>query len=183
MRKVEDLIDKVLISEEEISEGIDKAAEWVNSNYADKTPVLLGILKGCIPFYGALIPKLDIRCEFEFMAISSFKGQTSASSEPIITLDITLDIKDREVLIIEDIIDTARSLKKIVEYLYSRGAKNVKIITLLDKKEGRKVELDAEYSCFEIPNVFIVGFGLDYQEELRNLPFIGILKKEIYTKE
>lgn len=181
MSKFDNVIKKILITEKELHQGIQKAANWVNLNYENRVPILLGILKGCIPFFGSLLPKLTISCKTDFMAISSFKGEIKAQSEPEIILDMTENIKGEDVLIVEDIIDTARSLKKVVELLKLRGAKSVKILTLLDKKAGRAVELDADFSCFEIPNVFIVGFGLDYKEKYRNIPFIGILKEEIYS--
>lgn len=181
MTPFDHLIKEVLITNDQIHEGIDRAASWINENYKNKKPILLGILRGCIPFFGNLLPRLMIDCKTDFMAISSFKGGLKAQAEPEITLDMSEDVSGQDVLIIEDIIDTAKSLKKIVELLKSRNAKSVRIVTLLDKKEGRKVELDADFFCFEIPNVFIVGFGLDYKEELRNLPYIGILKEEVYS--
>lgn len=176
-------IERVLISEAELNDGINRAAEWINTNYADKKPILVGILKGCIPFFGQLISKIKVDCRTDFMAVSSFHGGIEASTAPQITLDLVMDIKDQDVLIIEDIIDTARSLKSIVELLKKRNPRSVKILTLLDKPEGRKVDFNADYSCFTIPLVFIVGFGLDYKEYLRNLPYIGILKPEVYTTD
>lgn len=176
-------IKEILISEEQLKIGINKAANWLNSNYtSEQCPVLVGILKGCIPFIGSIIPLLKFDFFIDFLTASSFKGGTSANKNIDLYVNLSHDIKNKDVVILEDIIDTARTLKLVVEKLYELGAKSIKIVTLLDKIEGRLVELNADYSCFVIPNKFIVGFGLDYMEILRNLPYIGILKDE-YIEE
>ncbi len=169
-------LDKILISNDEIKVGIQKAADWINETYKGKKVLFLGILKGCIPFFGEIITKINLDCEIDFMSANSFHGGTSASTEPLLKLDVSVDVKDKEIIILEDIIDTARTLSKIVQLLESRGAKKVSIVTLLDKREKRLVNLHADYSCFVIPDLFIVGFGLDYQEELRNIPHIYTVK-------
>lgn len=172
-------IKEILISEEQLKDGINKAANWLNSHYtSNDCPVIVGILKGCIPFIGSIMPLLKFDFVIDFVTASSFKGGTSGSNCIDLFVNLSHDIKNKDVIILEDIIDTARTLKLVVNKLYELGAKSIKIVTLLDKKEGRVVELDADYSCFEIPNKFIVGFGLDYMEILRNLPYIGILKDE-----
>lgn len=176
-------IEEVLISEEQLKIGISDAANWLNSNYtSEQCPVLVGILKGCIPFIGAIMPLLKFDFVIDFVTASSFKGGLSGDSCIDLFINLSHDIKNKDVIILEDIIDTARTLKLVIEKLHELGAKSIKIVTLLDKKDGRLVELNADYSCFDIPNKFIVGFGLDYMEILRNLPYIGILKDE-YIKE
>ncbi len=176
-------IKEILISEEQLKLGIQKAADYLNSIYnSDQCPVIIGILKGCIPFIGAIMPLLNFDFVIDFVTASSFKGSTCGSNDIDLFVNLSHDIKNKDVIILEDIIDTARTLKLVINKFYELGAKSIKVITLLDKKEGRKVELDADYSCFNIPNKFIVGFGLDYLEILRNLPYIGILKDE-YIEE
>ena len=171
-------IKEILISEKEIKNKIELAAEWLNDLYKDKNPIIIGILKGCIPFIGNIMPKLKFDYKIEFITTSSFKGNVVGNNPSIIDFNMNSNIKDQDVIILEDIIDTARTLKLVIDKLYELGAKSIKIVTLIDKKEGRKVKLDSDYSCFNIPNKFIVGFGLDYQEIMRNLPYIGILKDE-----
>lgn len=172
-------VEKVLISEEQIEEGIEKAANWINTEYKDKKVIFLGILKGCIPFIGKILPLIKIECEIEFITASSFKGGTEALDEVSISDDIKkLEMNNKHVIILEDIIDTARTLSKVRDYINRTSPASLRIVTLLDKKEKRIVDLNADFSCFEIPDVFIVGFGLDYKEELRNLPYIGIFNKK-----
>ena len=176
-------IKEVLISETELKQGIQEAANWLNKEYEGKTPIVIGILKGCIPFIGSIMPLLKFDFEIDFMSASSFKGGTTSTGYIELLLDLKSDIEGRDVIILEDIIDTAKTLKMIVELLRSRNPKSIRLVTLLDKKEGRKVELDADYSCFEIPNKFIVGFGLDYKEIMRNLPYIGVLDEKVYMSD
>ncbi len=181
--KKDNRIFEILISNRQIKNGIKKTAKWLNKEYKDKTPVIIGILKGCIPFIGQISTLLNFDFELDFMSASSFKGGTKGSNDIQISLDLKTNIKGRDVIILEDIIDTARTLKKIIELLKNRNPSSIRLVTLLDKKEGRKVELDADYSCFTIPNKFIVGFGLDYKEIMRNYNFIGCLKPEYIEKE
>lgn len=172
-------VEKILINEEEINEGVKKAANWINKEYKGKKIIFLGILKGCIPFIGKILPQITVECEIEFITASSFKGGTKALDQVEISDDIkNLKLHNKHVIILEDIIDTARTLNKVKEFINMMSPASLKIVTLLDKKEKRIVDLNADYSCFEIPDVFIVGFGLDYQEELRNLPYIGIFNKK-----
>lgn len=172
-------VEKILISEEQLNEGIKKAANWINEEYKNKKVIFLGILKGCIPFIGKILTQIKIDCEIEFITASSFKGEAYQSDEIEISDDIKkLDLNNKHVIILEDIIDTARTLNKIKQFLINLSPASLKIVTLLDKKEKRIVNLNADYSCFQIPDVFIVGFGLDYKEELRNLPYIGIFNKK-----
>ena len=180
---IDSRIKEVLISEIELKEGIQKAADWLNEEYKGKTPIVIGILKGCIPFIGSIMPLLTFDFEIDFMSASSFKGGTQSTGYIELLLDLKSDIEGRDVIILEDIIDTARTLKMIIELLQSRNPKSIKLVTLLDKKEGRKVELDADYSCFEIQNKFLVGFGLDYKEIMRNLPYIGVLDEKVYMND
>ncbi|GBG96873.1 hypoxanthine phosphoribosyltransferase [Lactococcus termiticola] len=173
-------IKKVLISEKEIQEKTVELGQILATEYAGKNPLLLGILKGSVPFMAELIKRIDIPVQLEFMTVSSYNGTMESSGEVKLLLDVDTPLKGREVVIIEDIIDTGRTLKYLKELLEHRGA-NVKIVTLLDKPEGRVVEIDADYTGFTIPNEFVVGFGLDYDGYYRNLPYVGVLKEEVYS--
>ncbi|MCV3754225.1 hypoxanthine phosphoribosyltransferase [Ureaplasma zalophigenitalium] len=180
---VDKRIKQVLITEEEINTRIRDAAEWINTNYAHQSPIMIGILKGCIPFLGKLLPHVNVDLRLDFMAISSFQGNIVAQTEPEIITDLKFSVQGEDIILVEDIVDTGRTIKKVINLLLARGANSVKVLTLVDKKEGRKVDLVADFVCFDIPLVFIVGFGLDYKELMRNLPYIGILKEEVYLED
>ncbi|MGL4358803.1 MAG: hypoxanthine phosphoribosyltransferase [Cetobacterium sp.] len=144
----------------------------------DKPILLIGILKGCIPFLGQLVTKLELDVELDFMIVSSFKGTQSAIGIPEITKDITTNVKGKHILLVEDIIDSGYTIKYVIDKLKERQPASIKIITLLSKDGNRKVDLEPNYTCFSIPDKFIIGFGLDYKEKYRNYEFIGVLKKE-----
>ena len=147
----------------------------------EKIQILVGILKGSIPFMAELIKHIDTHIEMDFMMVSSYHGGTASSGVINIKQDVTQDIKGRHVLFVEDIIDTGQTLKNLRDMFIEREAASVKIATLLDKPEGRVVEIEADYTCFTIPNEFVVGYGLDYKENYRNLPYVGVLKEEVYS--
>lgn len=174
-------IKKVLITEAEIQEKTKALGQQLTKEYAGKTPILIGILKGSIPFMAELIKHIDTHIETEYMIVSSYHGGTESSGRVKIIKDIDVDIKDRDIIFIEDIIDTGRTLKEIIAIFANRQAKSIKIATLVDKSEARIVDMEADYTCFELPNEFLVGFGLDYNEKYRNLPYIGVLKEEMYS--
>lgn len=173
-------IEEILISSEEIKEGIKKAAKWIDDNYSksNRDLVLIGLLKGCIPFYGQLISYVKTDLIMDFMVVSSFKGAEKATGLPEIVTDIYTDIKDKDVLLLEDIVDSGYTIKFVQEYLLKRQPHSIKVMSLLDKKAGRKVDFHPDYYCFDIEDKFIVGFGLDYKEKLRNLPYIGVFKNK-----
>lgn len=175
-------IEKVLITEEEIQEKIKELAATLTNEYKDKFPLVIGVLKGALPFMADLVKRIDTYLEIDFMDVSSYGGKTVSSGEVKIIKDLNTSAEGRDILIIEDIIDSGLTLKYLVELLKYRKAKSIKIITLLDKQEGRKVNIEADYTCFNIPNEFVVGYGLDYEEKYRNLPYVGVLKPEVYTK-
>jgi len=175
-------IQEILVSEEQLRSRIAEMGAQLSEEYAGKRPILVGILKGVVPFYAAMAQAMTIPVQEDFMCVSSYEG-TQSTGTLTFRKDLDADITGRDVLILEDILDTGRTLKKIKELLLSRGPKSVKICTLLDKPEGRKVELDADYVGFTIPDAFVVGFGLDYDESYRNLPFVGIVKPEVYTNQ
>ena len=175
-------IKKILISHDEIVTAARELGQKLTEDYQGKNPILVGILKGSVPFMAELIKHIDTHIELDFMLVSSYHGGTSSSGVINIIKDIDQDIKDRDILFVEDIIDTGKTLKSLKELFEGRQPASVKIATLLDKPEGRLVEIEADYTCFTIPNEFVVGYGLDYEENYRNLPYIGVLKEEVYSK-
>ena len=178
---LENDIKKILVSHDEITEAAKKLGAQLTKDYAGKNPILVGILKGSIPFMAELVKHIDTHIEMDFMMVSSYHGGTASSGVINIKQDVTQDIKGRHVLFVEDIIDTGQTLKSLRDMFKAREATSVKIATLLDKPEGRVVEIKADYSCFTIPNEFVVGYGLDYKENYRNLPYVGVLKEEVYS--
>ena len=178
---LENDIKKILVSYDEITEAAKKLGAQLTKDYAGKNPILVGILKGSIPFMAELVKHIDTHIEMDFMMVSSYHGGTASSGVINIKQDVTQDIKGRHVLFVEDIIDTGQTLKNLRDMFKEREAASVKIATLLDKPEGRVVEIEADYTCFTIPNEFVVGYGLDYKENYRNLPYVGVLKEEVYS--
>ena len=175
-------IKKILISHDEIVTAARELGQRLTEDYQGKNPILVGILKGSVPFMAELIKQIDTHIELDFMLVSSYHGGTSSSGVINIIKDMDQEIKGRDILFVEDIIDTGKTLKSLKELFEGRQPASVKIATLLDKPEGRLVEIEADYTCFTIPNEFVVGYGLDYDENYRNLPYIGVLKEEVYSK-
>ena len=175
-------IKKILISHDEIVTAARELGQKLTEDYQGKNLILVGILKGSVPFMAELIKHIDTHIELDFMLVSSYHGGTSSSGVINIIKDMDQDIKGRDILFVEDIIDTGKTLKSLKELFEGRQPASVKIATLLDKPEGRLVEIEADYTCFTIPNEFVVGYGLDYDENYRNLPYIGVLKEEVYSK-
>jgi len=175
-------IKKILISHDEIVTAARELGQKLTEDYQGKNPILVGILKGSVPFMAELIKHIDTHIELDFMLVSSYHGGTSSTGVINIIKDMDQDIKGRDILFVEDIIDTGKTLKSLKELFEGRQPASVKIATLLDKPEGRLVEIEADYTCFTIPNEFVVGYGLDYDENYRNLPYIGVLKEEVYSK-
>lgn len=175
-------IKKILISHDEIVTAARELGQRLTEDYQGENPILVGILKGSVPFMAELIKHIDTHIELDFMLVSSYHGGTSSSGVINIIKDMDQEIKGRDILFVEDIIDTGKTLKSLKELFEGRQPASVKIATLLDKPEGRLVEIEADYTCFTIPNEFVVGYGLDYDENYRNLPYIGVLKEEVYSK-
>lgn len=176
-------IKEILITEEQIRARIRELGQELLRDYGDKCPVFVGVLKGVVVFYADMIRAFDAPCQLDFMRISSYKG-TQSTGNMVVRQDIAEDINGRHVVILEDILDTGRSLKFTCDYLRFKGAASVKICTLLDKPEGRLpgIDIQADYVGFTVPNAFVVGYGLDYNEKYRNLPYVGVLKPEVYEK-
>lgn len=174
-------IERVFYSEEDLQNRISELGAQLAEDYQDKLPLMVGILKGSVPFMADLVKRMDCQLEMDFMDVSSYHGGLESTGKITIEKDLGRDVKGRDVLIVEDIIDSGRTLRYVVDLLNERGAKSVKIVTLLDKKEGRVVKIDGDYIGFECPNEFVVGYGLDYDEKYRQLPYIGVLKPEVYS--
>ena len=175
-------IEKILLTEEQIQNKIKELGGILTKEYEGKNPVIVGVLKGVVVFYADMIRQIKTPCQLDFMWISSYSG--TQSSGMLVRQDVTADIKGRHVLILEDIFDTGNSLDFTVKHLMRKEPASLKICTLLDKPERRKsgITLQADYTGFTIPNEFVVGYGLDYNEKYRNLPYVGILKPEVYEK-
>jgi hypoxanthine phosphoribosyltransferase len=179
-------IGKILISEEELDKTVSRLAREIDTDYSgeDKKLVLLCILKGSIVFMGDLMKKLTVPVEIDCMRVSSYGVGTTSSGNINIILDVMRsDITTCDFLIIEDIIDSGRTLSYLHQYLINKGAKSVKTVALLDKPSRRVVEFTPDYVGLEIPDEFVVGYGLDYAEKYRALPYIGVLKPQVYGEE
>lgn len=175
-------IEKVLISEEQIQEKVKELAAMLSREYADKDPVFVGVLKGVVVFFADMMKCVNIPAQIDFMWISSYKGTESSGME--VKRDVSCDLEGRHVVILEDIFDTGNSLDFTYKHLLSKKPASLKICTFLDKPERRNpvVTLKPDYVGYVIPNEFVVGYGLDYNEHYRNLPYIGVLRPEIYSK-
>ena len=175
-------IERVLSSEKQLQERIAELGKQLAADYADKEPIFVGVLKGVVNFFTDMVRATPIRCQYDFMAVSSYGSGTSTSGNVRLLKDISTDIHGRHVIILEDILDSGLTLEFVKKRLLSMEPASLKICTLLDKPERRKVDIYADYVGFTIPNEFVVGYGLDYQEFYRNLPFVGVLKPEVYSK-
>ncbi len=175
-------IDHILISEEEINNKVSELAAQISRDYENKNPVFIGILKGSFVFMADLMRKVNIYCDIDFMAVSSYGNKSASTGAVKINKDLSQDIEGRDVVIIEDILDSGLTLSYLKKYLMNRNPNSIKICTLLDKPARRVADITADYFGFDIPDAFVVGYGLDYAERYRNLPYIGVLKSEIYTK-
>lgn len=174
-------IQEVLFDQTSIHDAAVRLGKQITKDYAGERPVVLSVLKGAYLWTADLLREVDLYVDLEFINVSSYHGGVKSTDEITLVTDIGSDIKGRHVLILEDIVDTGQSLLFMKELLAKRGAKSISVATLLDKKEGRKVDITADYVGFDVRNEFVVGYGLDYKEMYRNLPYVGILKKEVYS--
>lgn len=174
-------VKKILISEEEIVRRCEELGKQISDDYRnyETLPLVVGLLKGSVPFLAELIKHIDLDISFEFMDVSSYEG-TESIGDVKINLDLRSSVRGIPVLLVEDIVDTGRTLTEVSRLLRNKGASEVKIVSLLDKPERRVVEIEADYVGFKVPNEFVIGFGLDFNQKYRNLPYIGVLKDECY---
>ena len=176
-------LSKILVTREEIDAAVKRLGAQITADYQGREPMLVGILKGAVLFFSDLIREIDLPLSVDFMAVSSYGSATKSTGVVRMLKDLDKDITGRDVLIVEGIVDSGVTLSYLKRHLAGKGARDIKIVTLLDKPERRRVELKADYYCFTIPDEFVVGYGLDYDEKYRNLPDIGVLDPKIYTKE
>ena len=174
-------IERVLLTEEQIQAKVNELAATLSADYAGKNPVIVGVLKGVVMFFADMVKRIDIPCQIDFMRISSYEG--TESKEMKIKMDVSTNLEGRHVIILEDIFDTGHSLDFTYKHLLAKEPASIKICTLLDKPSRRlpHITLQADYVGFTIPKAFVVGYGLDFNEKYRNLPYVGILKPEVYT--
>ncbi|MDO5644137.1 MAG: hypoxanthine phosphoribosyltransferase [Dermabacter sp.] len=176
-----DDVERILLSEEDISRRLAEMGAQIARDYADEPPIVVGVLKGAVMVVADLVRAIDLPLDMDWMAVSSYGSGTKSSGVVRIIKDLGADITDRHVLIVEDIIDSGLTLSWLRTNLRSRGPKSVEICTLLRKPDAVKVDIDVRYVGFEIPNEFVVGYGLDYSETYRNLPYVGVLKASVYS--
>lgn len=182
MENMKDDIERVLITEEEIKEKVKILGEEISRDFEGKNPLLVGVLKGCFVFMSDLMRSITIPCSVDFMAVSSYSGTTSTGAVAI-QKDLSQIIEGRHIIMVEDILDSGVTLHYLEGYLSHRNPASITIATLMDKQAHRRAPVYARYSCFDVPDAFVVGYGLDYNEKYRNLPYIGVLKPEIYEKK
>lgn len=177
-----DDIDYVLYSEETLAETVKKLGAQISADYAGRNLLLVSILKGSIVFMSDLMRSISIPCKIDFMAVSSYGSGVKSSGTVRILKDLDRDISGCDVLIVEDILDSGMTLNYLMDLLYARNPNSIRICTLFDKPERRSVDIYADYKGIEVPDEFIVGYGLDYDETYRNLPYVGVLKRSVYEK-
>lgn len=173
-------IEKVLYSEEELKDICQRLGKQISEDYKDKNLLLVSVLKGSVIFMGDLMRNITIPCRIDFMAVSSYGSGTVSTGRVKIKKDLDIDISGYDLLIVEDILDSGITLDNLRRILMLRNPKSIKICTLLDKPERRKADITADYAGTIVPDEFVVGYGLDYDEKYRNLPFIGVLKRSVY---
>ncbi len=175
-----DDVENVLLSAEQIETRLLELGRTIAADYADEPPILVGVLKGAVMVMADLARHIELPCEMDWMAVSSYGSGTKSSGVVRILKDLGADITDRRVLIVEDIIDSGLTLSWLLSNLRSRGPRSVEVCTLLRKPEAARVEIDVRYVGFDIPNEFVIGYGLDFAERYRNLPYVGVLKRSVY---
>ena len=175
-------IERILISEEEIQKKVAEMGKKISQDFRDKDPLFVGVLKGCFIFMADLVRAAQLKSEIEFIGVSSYNNGTKSSGVVEITRDLQKDITGRHIIVVEDILDSGNTLYFLKNYLATKGAASVTIVTLLDKPARREKPIVADLSGFEVPDEFVVGYGLDYAQQYRNYPCIGVLKPEVYSK-
>lgn len=174
-------IQEILITREQIQDKVAELGRKLSKEYEGRNPLVICILKGAFIFMADLVKEITVPLELDFMAVSSYGASTRSSGEVKIIKDLDTSVEGRDILIVEDIIDSGLTLSYLVDVLERRKVNSIKIVTLFDKPARRTVKLEADWSGFVIPDAFVVGYGLDYAEKYRNLPYVGVLKPEIYT--
>ncbi len=179
---MENAIQQVLLTEEQIAEKVKELGAQISKDYAGKNLMMVSVLKGSVVFMADLMRAITVPCQIDFMCVSSYGSGTESSGVVKIIKDLDINLHGLDLLIVEDILDSGKTLHYITKMLSDRGTASIRIATLLDKPERRAAPLTPDYCCFTVPDEFVVGYGLDYDEKFRNLPYIGVLKPEVYTK-
>jgi hypoxanthine phosphoribosyltransferase len=182
MHTIEEDIERILISEKDIKKAVKKMGKQISKDYADKNLMLVAVLKGSVIFMADLMRAISIPINIDFMSVSSYGGGTKSSGVVKIIKDLDHDLSGKDILIVEDILDSGMTLSYLSNLLKQRNVSSIRIATLLDKPERRVADVKADYFCFTVPDEFVVGYGLDYDQQYRHLPYIGVLKPEIYSE-
>ena len=178
-------LESIILSEEQIANQVKKAAKWLDGKFqgSTTTPLAICVLKGSVIFFCDVVRAMQTPVQLDFMTVSSYGNSSESSGVPKIVMDLAASVRGRDVILVEDIVDSGRTLVRMRDLIMGRGAKSFTTVTLLDKPARRAVPVSADFSCFTVGDEFIVGYGLDYAQQYRSLPYIGILKREIYEKK
>lgn len=182
MHTIEEDIERILISEKDIKRAVKKMGKQISKDYVDKNLMLVAVLKGSVVFMADLMRAISVPINIDFMSVSSYGGGTKTTGVVKIIKDLDHDLSGKDILIVEDILDSGMTLSYLKKILSQRNVASIRIATLLDKPERRIADVSADYFCFTVPDEFVVGYGLDYDQQYRHLPYIGVLKPEIYEK-
>ena len=178
-------LESLVLSEEQIAQKVKQAAAWLDDKFKDTTtpPLAISVLKGSVFFFCDVVRAMNTPVQLDFMTVSSYGKNTESSGMPKIVMDLAASVHGRDVILVEDIVDSGHTLARMRDLILGRGAKSFTVVTLFDKPARRKLPIKADFSCFEVGDEFIVGYGLDYAQQYRSLPYIGVLKREIYEKK
>ncbi|MCX4313989.1 MAG: hypoxanthine phosphoribosyltransferase [Clostridia bacterium] len=173
-------LESIVLTREQIAQKVKEAASWLDEKFKDSKPLAISVLKGSVFFFCDLLREMKTPVQLDFMTVSSFGSKAQSSGMPKIVMDLAASVEGRDVILVEDIVDSGHTLVRMRDLILGRGAKSFTTVALFDKPSRRQVDIKADYSCFEIADEFIVGYGLDYAQQYRNLPYVGILKRSIY---
>ena len=174
-------VERIYASEEDIRKRVQALGAEITRDYAGREPLFVGVLKGCFVFMADLVRACELKCTVDFMVVSSYGAGTASTGAVKIEKDLSQNIEGRDVIIVEDILDSGNTLSYLTDYMKARKPASIRIVTLMDKPERRTADVKADYIGFTIPDAFVVGYGLDYDQRYRNLPYIGLLKPEVYS--
>lgn len=173
-------LESIVLTREQIAQKVKEAASWLDEKFRDSKPLAISVLKGSVFFFCDLLREMKTPVQLDFMTVSSYGSKAQSSGMPKIVMDLAASVEGRDVILVEDIVDSGHTLVRMRDLIMGRGAKSFTTVALFDKPSRRQVDIKADYSCFEIADEFIVGYGLDYAQQYRNLPYVGILKRSIY---
>jgi len=180
---MKDDIEEILLPEQELAKAVKKLGRQISSDYEGKNLIMVGVLKGSVIFMADLLRAITIPVSIDFMSVSSYGSGVKTSGVVKIIKDLDHDLSGYDVLIVEDILDSGLTLSYLTNVIRQRNVKSIRVVTLLDKPDRRQVNIKPDYSCFVVPDKYVVGYGMDYNQKYRNLPYVGVLKPEVYTKK